>query len=108
MQLIALGLNHETAPVELREKAAFSPDSMGDALSDLSGSAGFKEATILSTCNRTEIYCGDEEIDQRRLVDWLSEYSGFRVNELEKCSYLYPNEQAVKHAFRVASGLDSM
>ncbi len=108
MQLIALGLNHETAPIELREKAAFSPDSVGDALSDLSGSAGFSEATILSTCNRTEIYCGNQEIDQDRLVSWLSEYSGFHAEELSQCTYLHPNEHAVKHAFRVASGLDSM
>ncbi len=108
MQLIALGLNHETAPIELREKAAFSPDSVGDALSDLSGSAGFSEATILSTCNRTEIYCGHEEIDRNRLVGWLSEYSGFHSEELTRCTYMHPNEHAVKHAFRVASGLDSM
>jgi len=108
MQLLTLGLNHETAPVELRERAAFSPESMVPALNDLASSEVASEATILSTCNRTEIYCGSDRIDQQRLVNWFSQYSGFKPQELVSNVYLHSNEQAVKHAFRVASGLDSM
>jgi glutamyl-tRNA reductase len=108
MQLLALGLNHETAPIELREKAAFGPETMGPALSDLASSDVASEATILSTCNRTEIYCGNQQLDQTRIVHWLSDFGGFKREELVNCLYMYPNEQAVKHAFRVASGLDSM
>lgn len=108
MQLLALGLNHDTAPIELRERAAFGPETMGTALSDLASSNIASEATILSTCNRTEIYCGKQQLDQDSVVHWLSEYSGFNQRELVDCVYVYPNEHAVKHAFRVASGLDSM
>ncbi len=108
MQLLALGLNHETAPIELRERAAFSPEAMGSALNDLASSDVASEATILSTCNRTEIYCGNQRLDQNRVVGWFSEFGGFKHEELAGCVYFYPNEEAVKHAFRVASGLDSM
>ena len=108
MQLLALGLNHDTAPIELRERAAFGPETMGSALSDLASSDIASEATILSTCNRTEIYCGKQQLDQDSVVHWLSEYSGFSQRELVDCVYVHPNEHAVKHAFRVASGLDSM
>ncbi|NKB76886.1 MAG: glutamyl-tRNA reductase [Gammaproteobacteria bacterium] len=108
MQLLALGLNHDTASIELREKAAFGPDSISQALSDLTSSGYAREAAILSTCNRTEIYCGNNEVNQSGIVDWFSQYSGFRKEELINSVYQYPGEAAVKHAFRVASGLDSM
>ena len=109
MQLLALGLNHDTASIELREKAAFGPERIYDALSDLTSSGCANEAAILSTCNRTEIYCGHGDVmDYDQIVKWLSSYSGSRVNELAKSVYRHPGEAAVKHAFRVASGLDSM
>ena len=109
MQLLALGLNHDTASIELREKAAFGPERIYDALSDLTSSGCANEAAILSTCNRTEIYCGHGDVmDYDQIVKWLSSYSGSRVNELTKSVYRHPGEAAVKHAFRVASGLDSM
>lgn len=108
MQLLAFGLNHDTAPLELRERAAFDAGSMRSALGDLTASAVAREATILSTCNRTEVYCGNAELDQLRLLDWFSDYSGFKQDELESSLYLHTDERAVKHAFRVASGLDSM
>lgn len=108
MQILTLGLNHETAPVALREKASFGPDNMEHALGDLRKNYVAKEVAILSTCNRTEIYCGNDRVDHKRLVEWLSQYSGFEPDELIKSVYLHPNERAVKHAFRVASGLDSM
>ena len=109
MQLLALGLNHDTASIELREKAAFGPDVIRHALADLTSSGCANEAAILSTCNRTEIYCGHGSgLKENQIVDWLSDYSGSRKGELAQSVYQYPGEAAVKHAFRVASGLDSM
>ncbi len=108
MHLLALGLNHNTAPVELREKAAFSSDLIQQALTELTGKVGASEATILSTCNRTEIYCRQERDDHGEILAWLSDYSGLETPVLKEIIYQFPNEEAVKHAFRVASGLDSM
>ncbi len=111
MKLLALGLNHETAPIELREQAAFAPDALQPALRELTGERGVvSEAAILSTCNRTEIYCGREEPagDEKKILDWFSRHTGFNQSDLAGSIYHFPNEQAVKHAFRVASGLDSM
>ncbi len=108
MHLLALGLNHQTAPIEIREKAAFAPDSVHQALSDLTQTAGAREATILSTCNRTEIYCGLEAYDKSNIVAWLSDYSGLNPQDLRHSIYHHPDQAAVRHAFRVACGLDSM
>ena len=108
MQLLAFGLNHETAPVAVRERVAFGPESLHGALSELTVNQVASEATILSTCNRTEIYCGHPEIDQQRLLHWFADYSGFSAGDLSGSVYLHSDESAVKHAFRVASGLDSM
>ncbi|MEA3292709.1 MAG: glutamyl-tRNA reductase [Pseudomonadota bacterium] len=108
MHLLALGLNHNTAPVDLRERTAFNGDELGQAVRDLAASTGAREVTILSTCNRTELYCGQERRDPEPVVDWLGAQGGLKQNELQRCLYEYPDEQAVKHAFRVASGLDSM
>ncbi len=108
MRLLALGLNHETAPLGLRERVAFSPDAMGEALESLAKSRIASEAAILSTCNRTEVYCGNNEIDHGQVVDWLSAQAGLGQEELRRSLYAHPDGQAVKHAFRVASGLDSM
>jgi glutamyl-tRNA reductase len=108
MHLLAVGLNHHTAPIELREKAAFGPEIINQALTDLTRTAGAAEATILSTCNRTEIYCGQDSSDNSKILEWLLDYSNLSPTELESSTYHYPGEAAVKHAFRVASGLDSM
>ena len=108
MHLLAVGLNHETAPIEMREKAAFGPQSIQGALSNLTENAGVAEAAILSTCNRTEIYCGQKNPDQKQVLNWLVEYNRLTRSEFDRCLYFHPNEAAVKHAFRVASGLDSM
>lgn len=108
MQILALGLNHETAPVALRERAWFSRESMQSALGEITRSSVAREAAILSTCNRTEIYCSHERIDQPQLVEWFSKHSGLAPAELRKSVYFHADENAVKHAFRVASGLDSM
>ena len=95
MHLFALGLNHQTASIEVREKAAFGPDSIQQALADLTQSVGASEATILSTCNRTEIYCGQEGKDSRNVLHWLSNYSGLSDRDLSQSIYQYPNESAV-------------
>lgn len=114
MKILALGLNHATASIDLREQAAFAPEAVAPALRELTRDEGVSEATILSTCNRTEIYCGQNddshELDdgEGRILHWFSRRTGFSPAELAASVYHFPNEQAVKHAFRVASGLDSM
>lgn len=108
MYLFAFGINHNTAPVEIREQVAIAPEDVGDILRDITSSGAASEATILSTCNRTELYCGVDRADGETPASWFSE--NYRVPSVDIESYLYShrNEAAVKHAFRVAAGLDSM
>jgi glutamyl-tRNA reductase len=108
MYLLTLGLNHRTAPVALRERTAFSPEQLPDAVRSLVASPQVQEATILSTCNRTEIYCRQEQVATAPVFNWLREYGGLPEDALNSSTYTLPGEQAVQHAFRVASGLDSM
>ena len=108
MALIALGLNHLTAPLDLREKVAFTPDTTAGALSDLARQPGVNEALILSTCNRTELYVdvdpGAETTPQR----WLSTQHGLTERRIDEFLYRHEDDRAVRHLFRVATGLDSM
>lgn len=106
MQLFAFGVNHHTAPIEVRERVAFQPDGMEHALRNLVDGWPVEEAAIISTCNRTEVYCSAQEPESA--VRWLAEYHKLQLPGLEPYLYRLPREQAVKHAFRVASGLDSM
>ncbi len=106
MQLFTFGINHQTAPLAVREQIAFNAETMDVALRDLIGNGAAKEATILSTCNRTEVYCSTHEPSQA--INWLASYHHLAANDIEPYIYRLPQEQAVKHAFRVASGLDSM
>lgn len=106
MQLYAFGLNHQTAPLAVREQVAFNADGMENALRDLVENGAAKEAAILSTCNRMELYCNASQPDHA--IDWLAQYHHLSRKELEPYLYTLPREQAVKHSFRVASGLDSM
>lgn len=106
MQLFAFGINHQTAPLNVREQVAFNPETMEPALRDLVGHGAAKEATILSTCNRTEVYCNTQSPEQP--INWLAGFHRLQPAEIEPYIYTMPREQAVKHAFRVASGLDSM
>jgi glutamyl-tRNA reductase len=105
MTLYALGLNHQTAPLAVRERVVFHVERMRDALTELKGSLA-REAAILSTCNRTEVYIAGEEPDA--LARWLAQYHHFQPDGLQPYLYTLPSEQAVRHAFRVACGLDSM
>jgi len=108
MALIALGLNHLTAPLDLREKVAFAPEATAGALSDLAHQPGVNEAMILSTCNRTELYVdvepGAEGVAQR----WLLDHHGLTERRLDEFLYRHEDNAAVRHLFRVATGLDSM
>jgi glutamyl-tRNA reductase len=106
MSLFTLGLNHQTAPLDVREQVAFSPDTLRHALRDLLGRSKVKEAAILSTCNRTEVYVHGAE--PTPVVQWLEEFHRVPGNSLAPYLYTLPRERAVAHAFRVASGLDSM
>ncbi|MDO4694708.1 MAG: glutamyl-tRNA reductase [Eikenella sp.] len=105
MQLTAVGLNHQTAPLSIRERLAFAAASLPDALKALVGSHAAKEAVILSTCNRTELYCVGESDD---VVRWLAGYHHIPTEQIEPYLYRYQTEEAVRHAFRVSCGLDSM
>jgi len=106
MSLYTLGLNHQTAPLDVREQIAFSPDALGHALRDLLARPKVKEAAILSTCNRTEVYIHGTE--PAPVVRWLEDFHRVPKDSLSPYIYTLPREQAVTHAFRVASGLDSM
>src|SRR3954466_14468156 len=105
MSLYALGLNHQTAPLAVRERVVFHVERLREALAELKRGHA-REAAILSTCNRTELYvAGDEPV---ALAQWLERYHRFEPAGLSPYLYTLPREQAVRHVFRVASGLDSM
>lgn len=106
MQLFICGVNHHTAPVAIRERVAFPADILARALADVTGSKAAREAAILSTCNRTEIYCNTP--DAEVVVAWMADFHGLKPQDVRPYLYQLPGDQAVKHAFRVASGLDSM
>ncbi len=108
MTLLALGINHKTAPVAVREKVAFAPDLLPAQLRDANSANGMQEIVILSTCNRTELYCTVEGVESEHLLAWLEQTHGVSKDELLDCHYCLSDEEAVKHLFRVASGLDSL
>lgn len=114
MLLAAVGLNHQTAPVGVRERLAFSADSLAQALhrlrdAVLGGRGDVRvEAAILSTCNRTEIYCAADKDPRDAMLRWLSAERDVGLRELTDHSYRLVQDGTVRHAFRVASGLDSM
>lgn len=108
-----VGLNHQTAPIAIREKLSFAADSLRDALRGLHH-AGIQESVILSTCNRTEfiVYDAKASLDQlhQRLFSWLQERPGQQIDAttLLPCLYRHDDDDAIRHTFRVACGLDSM
>lgn len=110
MEVVVVGLNHRTAPIEIRECLAFPEDRLGEALGRVLSLPSVREDIILSTCNRVEIYAATWEIDQaiRDLKSFLSHYHHIALNELERSLYAYSGEEAVRHIFRVTSSLDSM
>ncbi len=108
MKLLALGINHNTAPVDIREQVSLSPEACNDALRELSNLEGVEGAAILSTCNRTEIYCELEQSTPDAAIDWLHRYHGLEPGQLKPYLYQHSNDQAVRHLLRVATGLDSL
>ncbi len=117
MATLLLGINHNTASVAIREKVAFAPELMHEALQQALQRVGLGELAILSTCNRTELYCIPNEIanseEQRHALEnnvlaWLSSFHDLGLDELKACVYSYWDDSAVRHLMKVASGLDSM
>jgi glutamyl-tRNA reductase len=111
MSLLCLGISHQTAPLEIRERLAFAPTAVPDALRDLTGSTGVAEAVLVSTCNRTELFCAtaDAAADaEARLVEWLLSHGGAADAGVRERLYRHRGDDAVRHLLRVASGLDSM
>lgn len=108
MALVALGLNHLTAPVALRERVAFTSEATLPALGELLAEPGVAEAAILSTCNRTELYCTVEPGAESVPVAWLRRHQGLAGAPIEEFLYRHVDAGAVRHLFRVATGLDSM
>jgi glutamyl-tRNA reductase len=106
MSLLACGINHQTAPLSLREKVVFTADDMPRPLLDLVQHTQVSEAAILSTCNRTEIYCASN--DPVLISDWLHQHHGLSAEQLKPHLYFHRDQAAVRHMLRVASGLDSM
>ncbi|PIJ49981.1 glutamyl-tRNA reductase [Erwinia sp. OLTSP20] len=110
MTLLALGINHKTAPVALRERVAFAPDILDHALESLLAQPMVQGGVVLSTCNRTELYLSVEQQDdlRERLVNWLCHYHGIDEADVRHSLYWHQENEAVSHLMRVASGLDSL
>jgi glutamyl-tRNA reductase len=108
MPFIVLGLNHQTAPIALREKVAVEAGALPGALEALRALDGVHETAVLSTCNRTEIYAHIEPGAENRLTEWLSRQHGLSVDSLQTYLYQHCDTEAVRHLFRVAAGLDSL
>ena len=106
MVFVVFGLNHKTAPIDVREKVALSPATQDSLLNSLLNLSSVNEAIILSTCNRTEIYC--DTTDPKMLMQWLANEHELTPESLSPYLYLHSGTQGIKHALRVASGLDSM
>lgn len=108
MRLITYGLNHKTAPVELRESVAFPEAALPAALKDLKTLQGIEEAVVLSTCNRTEIYLCSNSHSNDNIEDWLAAQAGELGSSIREHLYCHQGRDSVEHAMHVASGLDSM
>jgi glutamyl-tRNA reductase len=108
MHLLTLGLNHTTAPVEVRERLAFAEGDQPDSLRRLRENYGLAEAAILSTCNRSEIYAASEETHFDGVQAYLSEHHALELVHIEPCLYRHTDAEAATHLFRVASGIDSL
>ena len=106
MPLQVLGINHHSAPLDVREKVAFPPERQADALAELAALPGIAEAVLVSTCNRTELYCRAEDPQVARR--WLLAEAAKSGVALDNHLYVHHDEGAIRHAFRVACGLDSM
>lgn len=108
MSLIVLGVNHKSAPLAVRERMSFPPERLSSALNELTACQGVEEAAILSTCNRTDLYCGVDASDGRHAFEWFTAAGSLSTVEARRYVYVHRSESAVRHILRVASGLDSL
>ena len=108
MPLTVVGISHETAELATRERLAFAPDQLASELRDLQQLAGIRGGCIVSTCNRSELYISSDSTDPAPLLHWLAKSRDVSEAELQRCAYIHHEQQAARHLFRVASGLDSM
>ncbi|MCR9105807.1 MAG: glutamyl-tRNA reductase [Gammaproteobacteria bacterium] len=113
MNFVALGISHNSAGVEVRERVAFAPEQLSEALVDACAGVNLDEVVILSTCNRTELYAMVPEGDapgarRAALIDWMASYHHLSTDELQRCAYHFTGAQALTHLAHVAGGLDSM
>ena len=108
MAFLALGINHKTASVDVRERVAFTPEQLVEALQQLCRLTPSREAAILSTCNRSELYLEQDQLSADEVLRWLADYHRLNLDELRACAYIHQDNDAVRHMMRVAAGLDSM
>ena len=108
MTLSIIGLNHNSAPVDIREKIAFSPEQLSLAYQALNKINQVEESVIVSTCNRTEIYCYHNDNVDQQIVQWLNQFHNIEHNILAPHLYYHQDSYATEHLFRVCSGLDSL
>ncbi len=110
MNIIVVGLSHKTAPVEIRERVAFSPTAMDKPLAEMTALPAITEGVIVSTCNRVELYATSRDVDAAigQLKRFLSTFHGIPLEQLESHLYEYQGEEAIRHVFRVSASLDSM
>lgn len=109
MSFLAFGINHKTASVSVREQVAFDLQRISEALVSIRNVQGVEESVIVSTCNRTEIYCsGSESLSLEPLLNWLADYHRVDISSLRSCCFSFEDEEAICHLMRVASGLDSL
>ncbi|WP_305837611.1 glutamyl-tRNA reductase [Photobacterium leiognathi] len=108
MTLLALGINHKTATVDLREKVAFSPEKLTLALQQLKNHPEVLSGVIVSTCNRTEVYCEISQSGPGVIIDWLTKFHQITAEELMPSLYFHEEQAAARHLMRVACGLDSL
>ena len=109
MAVWTLGINHTTAPLDLRERFSFALDQVGPTLTSLRSALSRQpETTLISTCNRTEIYCAGEQTQLQNTLEWMAHSGGVSADTLRSHAYVLEGGLAARHAFRVASGLDSM
>lgn len=108
MSFIAIGINHQTAPVAMREKVAFTPTTLAGALKLYAQQKEQAELVILSTCNRTEVFANSEQINIDDLSQWLADVHNIEYSSLAQYLYSHENEDAIAHLMQVACGLDSL
>ncbi len=108
MPLFAIGLNHDSAPVAIRESLAFNADTLGEALQDAKNETGADEVAILSTCNRTEIYIRLPHTDPEVVIGWLTRRQRVELHRVRPHLYVRRSTDAMRHLMRVSAGLDSL